>query len=102
MHNVMANLNNDDRIFINAGFKGYSVEEFTKDKMIVYLKFQLQICADPELTQAMRETLAKVNEMTESQWNLVRAVLPLDTWGEAESDEDDADGDQIDGQLTFV
>lgn len=102
MHNVMANLNNDDRIFINAGFKGYSVEEFTKDKMIVYLKFQLQICADPELTQAMRDTLAKVNEMTESQWNLVRAVLPLDTWGEADPEEDDSDGDQIDGQLTFV
>lgn len=102
MHNVMANLNNDDRIFINAGFKGYSVEEFTKDKMIVYLKFQLQICADSELTQALRETLAKVNEMTESQWNLVWAVLPLDTWGEAEPEEDDSDGDQIDGQLTFV
>lgn len=41
-------------------------------------------------------------KMIESQWGFVRAVFPFDTLGETEPNEDNADGDQTEGQLIFV
>lgn len=92
MHNVIALLTNEDRIFINAGFKGNTIEEFTKQKMIAYLRFQIQIASDPEIIAQLSETLDKVKEIADVQWNIVRAMLPLDTWGDEGSDDglDDA------------
>ena len=88
MHDVMGMLTNEDRIFINAGFVGNTVDEFTKQKMINYLRFQIQIASDPEIIGQLEETLEKVKEITDTQWDLVRALLPLDTWGDADTDDE--------------
>ena len=84
----MGMLTNEDRIFINAGFIENTVDEFTKQKMMNYLRFQIQIASDPEIIGQLEETLEKVKEITDTQWDLVRALLPLDTWGDADTDDE--------------
>ena len=70
-------LNDENKFFINAAFQGYSIETFTKKRMISYLKFQIQVAQDASLLDSLQDTMDKVERMTEQDWSLLVLNLPF-------------------------
>ena len=79
--------NNDDRLLINAGCRGYSIEDFTQKCMIHYLQFQMQIAASEEIRKMLKHTLDKVMSLNEQEWAHLKLLLPMTVYADANESE---------------
>lgn len=86
--------NNDERIVINKASEGTAVKDFTKARLLTILNFDREISTDQDVLDLLAGLIAKVERITDEEWDHLRQAIPFETFYDAESNVDEVPTDE--------
>lgn len=85
---------NDERIIVNKACEGVNVLSFSRDAFLAHLTFARNISTEQDILGLLDGLIAKVEHISDVEWDNIKSKVPFATYYDAESNVDEVPIDE--------
>ena len=86
----------DERIIVNKACEGVSIVDYTRSQLHMNLTFARAVASEEDVLalDLLEGLIAKVEALTDEDWDRLKIKIPFETYYDAESNVDEAPADE--------
>lgn len=76
---MMERFNDQEKLILNSVSEGFALGSLTRDRILDSLAFSSEISTDEDILNLLEAVSAKVEDMSDEEWNMLKQHIPLKT-----------------------